>query len=83
MQKLEEKNFNGIDVYWFLQIFNIGIWIVEPYFPPMMFVRSDEDLVKQRKQIELDSKVHYQKQLDRENAKWEEANIAANYEKHK
>jgi hypothetical protein len=83
IQKLTDKGFDGADIHLFLQRFNIGVWIAEPYMPPFIFASSDADLFAQRQKIEKDKEVHYNKQLKVQTDKWDLADIAADFEKHK
>lgn len=40
IEKLIDKGFNGADIHWFLQDFGIGIWIAQPYLPPVMYIED-------------------------------------------
>lgn len=86
VQKLVDKGFNGADIYFFLKRFDIGIWIRHPYCPPVININAwdtqddiDNKVAKVEKLVEED----YQKQLKVQTDKWDLANIAADFEKHK
>jgi hypothetical protein len=86
VQKLVDKGFDGVDIHYFLQRFDIGMWIKEPYIHPVINVTAwdtqkdiDNKVAKVRKLEEED----YQRQLKIHSNKWELANIALDFEKHK
>lgn len=86
VQKLIDKGFDGADIHFFLQRFDIGIWIRQPYIHGVVNVSAwdtqkdiDNKMIRLKQLVEED----YQRQLDRQNKKWELASIAADFEKHK
>jgi len=84
IEKLIDKGFNGADIHFFLQRFDIGIWIPEPYLPlPMFIVNWNDPTEIKRKQDENKEKAqaHYEAQRSVHEKKWEQADIAADFER--
>jgi hypothetical protein len=86
VQKLIDKGFDGGEIHFFLQRFDIGIWIRQPYNAPIICVndwetQSDIDnKIAKVKQLEEED---YQRQVKEQSKKWELASIAADFEKPK
>jgi len=84
VEKLLDKGFNGADIHWFLQGFGIGVWVAQPYLStPIFLVDWNDPTEIKRKQDESKKKAeeHYEAQRAVHRKKWEEANIAADFER--
>lgn len=76
IQKLQDKGFSGADIHYYLQRFDIGIEIYLPVTLVYPFHYSSEQI----KEIE---QKHKQEFHDRIRKKWEQAEIAVDFEKPK
>lgn len=86
IQTLVDKGFNGADIHYFLQRFDIRIIIPTSYFDNILFIHPDdtqEDIIKKRQELNSKAKAWREAQLEDNNKKWEAALIAANFEKPK
>lgn len=88
VEKLLNKGFSGADIHFFMQRFDIGIFIPMPPPSCMLIVHIPPDATRgQIKSLEEESRSKvdnwYEAQRSKERLKWEEANIAADFEIHK
>lgn len=85
-QKLTDKGFSGGDIHLFLQRFDIGIWVRQPYMHTVVHVTpwdTEEDISNKMAKVKRLEEEDYQRQLKVQTDKWELANIAADFEKPK
>ena len=77
VEKLTDKGFDGAQIHWFLRRFGIGITLHDP---PRYVIFGNEHHVKRMEAFyqEIENK-----RLAREQLKWNEASIAADFERHK
>lgn len=88
VEKLLDKGFNGADIHFFMQRFDIGIFIPMPPPSHMLMIHIPPNATKDQIKLQEETvkeKVEdwYDSQRKKEKLKWEEANIAADFEIHK
>ena len=80
IDKLLDKGFTWGDIHFFLQDFGIGIYIRQPYIPPLIPFTTKEEVEEKVKKQEEYAIAYYEGQLTQHKQKWELANIAADFE---
>jgi len=76
VEKLTDKGFDGAQIHWFLRQFGIGVL----HDPPRYVIFGSESHVRTMEKFYQDIE---DERIRKENLKWEEASIAADFEKHK